>query len=83
MTKTFAILAFLLMTSACAGREKPQLVADPALIPAFPAAPVRVDAPLPRPMLPQIKCLQETGAPSCPGAGLSPGPKSTISSFPK
>jgi hypothetical protein len=73
MMKRFALMLPLLAISACAVQEKrpPQLVADPSIVPAFPPAPVTLSAPVAPQILPQVRCLRETGWPSCPGPGSS------------
>ena len=83
MHKTFATMLLLLMICGCAGREKLRLVADPSIIPSFPVPPPGLDQPLPRPMLPDLNCMQTTGSPSCRGAGLSIAPASTTISLPR
>jgi hypothetical protein len=66
MRKCITML-LLLATCCCTaqGKQPPQLVADPAIIPAFPPPPVDLATQLPAPELPQVKCLQATGWPVC------------------
>lgn len=72
MRKIVTLLAALTI-SACAAQEKPQLVADPSIIPAFPPPAVSLGrAIIDRPMQAELYCLMATGqptAPSCPGTG--------------
>lgn len=61
-------VTMLLLLATCCGTAQvkpPLLVADPAIIPAFPPPPVDLAAQLPAPALPQVKCLQATGWPVC------------------
>lgn len=67
MRKSLALLPAL-MLCACQAQEKRVV----PLLPAFPAPPVDTARPIPPAMLPDLKCLQETGQP-CRGAGSSSG----------
>jgi hypothetical protein len=79
-----ATLLLTLMICGCAGQEKrPQLVADPSIIPAFPPAPISPLQPVPPPMLDWIRCLQAKGWQSCPGADSSPPASGATSPVPK
>jgi hypothetical protein len=77
--KTFAALLMTLAICACAGQAPPpRLVADPAIIPAFPPPPVDLASPIVPQVLRQVRCLQQTGFPDCqlrqpPDSRLSPG----------
>jgi hypothetical protein len=82
MKKLFAATLLLPMLCSCADQARPQAIADRSIIPAYPPAPVDISAPLPKPMLPDLKCLQATGQP-CPGAGKSAEPRSTTTSSTK
>lgn len=77
MLRTVLLLAVLTL-SACKG----QGVQSVSVAPPFPPAPVDVKAPLPTPMLDDLKCLQETGLP-CPGPGSSIAANAATSSLTK
>ena len=69
MKRIFAATLLTLALCSCGGQAPhPQAIADKAIIPAYPPAPVDTTRPLPKPAMPELKCLQATER-LCPGRG--------------
>lgn len=85
MRTNYRIFALALMMSACTapGKQPPQLVPDPSIIPAFPPAPVDLSRPVGQPIQAWLDCLQRAGWQSCRGTISSPAAPKPMAGAPK
>lgn len=75
MLRNFAPMLLVLMLCACGGRDDPQLVSTPAVLPAFSPPPVDMTRPVGSPMLEWLDCLTKRPWQSCRGLTSSSAAK--------